>query len=62
MKVEYRLFNNLEDAVMCARRMCPPSGTVLLSPGFASFGMFKNEFERGDYFRELVLGLEKPPS
>lgn len=27
---------------------------VLLSPGFASFGMFKNEFDRGDQFVKLV--------
>jgi UDP-N-acetylmuramoylalanine--D-glutamate ligase len=57
LRVEYRLFDNLEDAVTCAYDMCPPRGTVLLSPGFASFGMFRNEFERGDQFRDLVLSL-----
>jgi UDP-N-acetylmuramoylalanine--D-glutamate ligase len=30
---------------------------VLLSPGAASFGIFKNEFDRGDQFNELVNGL-----
>lgn len=30
---------------------------VLLSPGFASFGMFINEFDRGDQFNELVRQL-----
>jgi UDP-N-acetylmuramoylalanine--D-glutamate ligase len=30
--------------------------TVLLSPGAASFGMFKNEFDRGDRFRAIARG------
>jgi len=30
---------------------------VLLSPGFTSFGMFLNEFDRGDTFRALVQAL-----
>jgi len=29
-------------------------GTVLFSPAFASFGMFKNEYERNDQFLELI--------
>ena len=29
---------------------------VLLSPGFASFGMFKNEYDRGDQFEALARG------
>ncbi|MBI5458018.1 UDP-N-acetylmuramoyl-L-alanine--D-glutamate ligase [Candidatus Kaiserbacteria bacterium] len=30
------------------------TGTILFSPAFASFGMFKNEYERNDQFLELV--------
>ncbi|MBI9101370.1 MAG: UDP-N-acetylmuramoyl-L-alanine--D-glutamate ligase [Spirochaetales bacterium] len=33
------------------------SPVVLLSPGCASFGMFLNEFDRGNQFRELVKAL-----
>lgn len=33
------------------------SPVVLLSPGFTSFGMFLNEFDRGNRFVELVNGL-----
>ena len=31
---------------------------VLFSPAFASFGMFKNEFDRGEQFMAWVSGLE----
>jgi len=30
---------------------------VLMSPGAASFNMFKNEFDRGEQFREEVRNL-----
>ena len=30
---------------------------VLLSPGFTSFGMFLNEFDRGERFRTAVQAL-----
>jgi UDP-N-acetylmuramoylalanine--D-glutamate ligase len=30
---------------------------VLLSPGCASFGMFQNEFHRGDEFKRIVNEL-----
>ncbi|OGG63842.1 hypothetical protein A3C18_02230 [Candidatus Kaiserbacteria bacterium RIFCSPHIGHO2_02_FULL_54_11b] len=39
----------VDDAVKSAR-----SGTILFSPAFASFGMFKNEYERNDQFLEIV--------
>jgi UDP-N-acetylmuramoylalanine--D-glutamate ligase len=32
---------------------------VLLSPGTASFGMFRDEFHRGDVFRAAVHALER---
>jgi UDP-N-acetylmuramoylalanine--D-glutamate ligase len=57
--IPYELFDNLEDAARRAVAGTPPGGTVLLSPGFASFGMFKNEFDRGDRFREIVRELER---
>jgi len=30
---------------------------VLFSPAFASFGMFKNEYDRGDQFMELIAHI-----
>lgn len=43
----------LEDAVASAQA----GDIILFSPGFASFGMFKNEFDRGDKFTKLVSEL-----
>ncbi|MBV9707545.1 MAG: hypothetical protein JO125_09075 [Chloroflexi bacterium] len=36
-----------------------PGDTVLFSPGFTSFGLFRNEFDRGDQFVAYVTALEK---
>ena len=47
-------FDTLDEAFEAALRAAVPGATVLLSPGCASFGMFRNEFERGDSFRTLV--------
>ncbi len=45
-------------AVMDAAVACTHSGDVLLfSPGFTSFGMFLNEFDRGDQFVAYVQAL-----
>ena len=50
-------FQSLADAVQNAHTLAQPGDTVLLSPACASFGMFKNEFDRGEQFREIVNGL-----
>ena len=49
--------DSMEKAVACAHKQATPGDTVLLAPGAASFGMFQNEFDRGDQFRALVLEL-----
>jgi UDP-N-acetylmuramoylalanine--D-glutamate ligase len=50
-------FDDFEAAISVARRLAAPGDMVLLSPGCASFGMFQNEFHRGDEFRRIVSRL-----
>jgi UDP-N-acetylmuramoylalanine--D-glutamate ligase len=45
------------DAVTQASQLAGGGAAVLLSPGCASFGMFVNEFDRGDQFNALVHAL-----
>jgi UDP-N-acetylmuramoylalanine--D-glutamate ligase len=53
-EVALRSTNNLSDAVKQAVEVAKEGDVVLFSPGFTSFGMFKNEYDRGDKFMELV--------
>lgn len=48
---------NMKDAVQGARNVAVRGNTVILSPGAASFNLFRNEFERGEQFREEVRNL-----
>ncbi|HRH24405.1 MAG TPA: Mur ligase family protein, partial [Candidatus Paceibacterota bacterium] len=51
------VYDTLEAAVAEAARSAESGDAVLLSPAFASFGMFKNEYDRGDQFNALVRAL-----
>ena len=51
------VFDSLETAVAEAVKAAEPGDSILLSPAFASFGMFKNEYDRGDQFHALVAKL-----
>lgn len=48
---------NMAEALERARALAEPGDTILLSPGAASFGLFQNEFDRGDQFCALVKAL-----
>jgi UDP-N-acetylmuramoylalanine-D-glutamate ligase len=49
---------NMSEIVAQAKAMTEAGDIVLLSPGAASFGVFKNEFDRGDQFVNLVKKLK----
>lgn len=54
---ESPVYSSLAEAVDDAFVHAEKDDTVLLSPAFASFGMFKNEYDRGDQFVALVKKL-----
>ncbi len=58
LQVEKYNAENLEEAVREALHQSLPGDIVLFSPGFASFGMFKNEYDRGEQFNEIVSRLQ----
>ncbi len=51
-------FSSLEEAVNTAFADSKPGDSVVFSPGATSFGMFLNEFDRGDQFRTMVKDLK----
>jgi UDP-N-acetylmuramoylalanine--D-glutamate ligase len=51
-------FDDFAQAIGVARELAQAGDVVLLSPGCASFGMFRNEFHRGDEFKRIVRGLK----
>lgn len=51
------VYPSMKAAVETANNLAEEKEIVLLSPGCASFGMFQNEFDRGDQFRQAVQAL-----
>jgi UDP-N-acetylmuramoylalanine--D-glutamate ligase len=51
-------YDDFRAAVEAALEATPEGGTLLLSPATASFGMFRNEFDRGERFREIISSLQ----
>ncbi|UTC74818.1 UDP-N-acetylmuramoyl-L-alanine--D-glutamate ligase [Treponema sp. OMZ 792] len=53
--VEYKgPFDGLDSLLLSLKENLEAGDIVILSPGAASFGMFKNEFDRGNKFKEKV--------
>ena len=52
-------FNDFEKAVNIAKSLASAGDCVLLSPGCASFGLFLNEYDRGEKFKKIVEKITK---
>ena len=53
-------FGQHDEAVRAfAASVARAGDTVLLSPGCASFGLFRDEFDRGEQFRQAVAVLQR---
>lgn len=50
--------DSMEKAVAVAKNLAVKNDIVLLSPGCASFGLFRHEFERGEQFNKAVAALK----
>ncbi|MDW8060769.1 MAG: UDP-N-acetylmuramoyl-L-alanine--D-glutamate ligase [Thermomicrobium sp.] len=55
----YGPYRSMDEAVRQAFALAEPGGVVLLSPGCASFGLFRDEFHRGESFRAAVQRLRE---
>ena len=49
---------NLKSAVSQALKLASKKDIILFSPAFASFGLFKNEYERNDQFVKIIRELK----
>ncbi len=56
------VFEDFTTAMDAAVTLTRPGDVLLFSPGFTSFGMFLNEFDRGDKFVAYVRRLKGSPS
>jgi UDP-N-acetylmuramoylalanine--D-glutamate ligase len=55
---EVEVVGSMDEALVIAQKKSEKGDVVVLSPGAASFGLFANEFDRGDKFRESVKKLK----
>ncbi len=58
IKFPVEIVDSMKKAMNIARANSKKGDIVLLSPGAASFGVFKNEFDRGEQFDKVVKKLK----
>lgn len=52
------VFSSMDAAVSAFHDVSSDGDVVLLSPGCASFGLFRDEFDRGEQFRRAVAAIQ----
>ena len=57
LKLKVNNTKNLKEAVKEAFKDAKKGDVILFSPAFASFGLFVNEYDRGDQFVRIVKKL-----
>ena len=57
--IEIYKCDSLQECIDIANETTKSGDIVLFSPGSASFDMFKNAYQRGDIFKELVNKIEE---
>ena len=57
-QIECEVVESVEAGVKAGLAPSHPGDVLLFSPGFASFGMFKNEYERNDEFLRVIDSLK----
>lgn len=54
---DFPVVESMAEALRLAQENAQPGDVILLSPGATSFGIFQNEFDRGEQFRKGVKSL-----
>lgn len=57
-KINLDIASSMAEAIGLAKSFARSGDIILLSPACASFGMFVNEFDRGDQFRNIIGKLK----
>lgn len=57
-KIDGQVVKSLKEGILEALKGSKKGDVLLFSPAFTSFGMFKNEFDRGEQFCKIIKGLK----